>query len=309
MRRRAFLQSAIASAACVTIAREARAMTSEEIAERAQEYQRKALEHFPLKIVEATGDAALARWQELKSAGGVSPVVLGESLGNLLDPFGSDAPEPPQPVDDILRAAASMKFPDDLLKEQRAQEEESIAILKAELAGNPKAKLPIITRSDGVATRTLSRDETIAAMLQEHQEPPLGNWPDTPNASMGLTVASELLSGKPFPKVYIGVAPTDDWTTIPAILRWGGWNACPAAEYHVAALRKWRDNYGAELIGLSFDTMNLRVAIKPKTREEALALAREQYIYCSDIIDQGSETYSALAADLIANDWWYFWWD
>jgi hypothetical protein len=53
----------------------------------------------------------------------------------------------------------------------------------------------------------------------------------------------------------------------------------------------------------------LRVASRPKTRKEALALARDQYIYCTDLIDQGGGTYSALAADLMANDWWHFWWD
>jgi hypothetical protein len=71
----------------------------------------------------------------------------------------------------------------------------------------------------------------------------------------------------------------------------------------------WRDRYGIELVGMSFDTINVRVAAKPKTREEALALARDQYTYCADIVDQGVQTFSALAADLMANDWWYFWWD
>jgi hypothetical protein len=146
-------------------------------------------------------------------------------------------------------------------------------------------------------------------MQAERYEPPLGEWPATPNPSAGLSVAHNLLTRKPLPKVYIGLAPTDDWTAIPAFLRWGGWNDCPRAEYHIAALRTWRDRYGAELVGINSDTINLRVATKPKTREEALALAREQYIYCADSIDQGVGTLSALAADLMADDWWYFWWD
>jgi hypothetical protein len=105
------------------------------------------------------------------------------------------------------------------------------------------------------------------------------------------------------------LVPTDDWTTVPAHLRWGGWNACPAPEYHIAALRAWRDRFGAELVGLAFDTMNLRVARRPQTRPEALDIAREQYLYCSDIVDQGVGTLSALAATLMASDWWFFWWD
>ena len=60
---------------------------------------------------------------------------------------------------------------------------------------------------------------------------------------------------------------------------------------------------------MNASTINLRVATRPKTREEALALAREHYVYCADVIDQGFPSYSALAAYLMANDWWYFWWD
>jgi hypothetical protein len=38
-------------------------------------------------------------------------------------------------------------------------------------------------------------------------------------------------------------------------------------------------------------------------------LAREQYLYCGDIVDQGTGTLSRLATALMADDWWYFWWD
>jgi hypothetical protein len=55
--------------------------------------------------------------------------------------------------------------------------------------------------------------------------------------------------------------------------------------------------------------MNLTVARKPQSRDEAIALAREQYAYCADIVDQGVGTISQLAKDLMAYDWWYFWWD
>jgi Domain of unknown function (DUF4253) len=77
----------------------------------------------------------------------------------------------------------------------------------------------------------------------------------------------------------------------------------------VAALRSWRDRFGAELIGLSLDRMDLRVASRPNTREQGLELAREHYVYCRDIVDQGEGTLSSLAERLFADDWWNFWWD
>jgi hypothetical protein len=71
-----------------------------------------------------------------------------------------------------------------------------------------------------------------------------------------LTLATESLTGSPLRTAQLVVLPTDDWTTIPAYLNWGNWNGCPAPEYHIAALRPWRDRFGAELIGLSHDVMN-----------------------------------------------------
>lgn len=291
-------------------------MTPDEIKRRVEEYRREALAKFPLKLIETTGDQALAKWQELKLSGQGTPVVLGgvderNAFDNLLTPFGPNGPNipPPQSVDEILRAAAGINFPGDLAKRKNAASKTALVRFKADLAAEPDMPLPQIVEMKDGRSRTYSREEALAAMLTEPREPPLGEWPATPDPSPELSVAYDVLKGTPLAKIYIGIAPTNDWTTIPAYLRWGGWNDCPAAEYHVAALRQWRDRYGAELIGMSFDTINLRVSKKPASRDEALALAHDQHIYCSDIIDQGVQTYRALAADLMANDWWYFWWD
>lgn len=55
--------------------------------------------------------------------------------------------------------------------------------------------------------------------------------------------------------------------------------------------------------------LSIRVARKPVARSEAIELARVQYAYCNDIVDQGTESLSSLAAELMAHDWWFFWWD
>lgn len=281
-----------------------------------QEFRKQALANFPLKLIETAGDKALETWQQLKSAGQGSPVILGVdddggSFRNLLEPFGPPWPNMPplRSVEAILTAAAGIKFPEDLVKSNQAEAAASLDRLKAMLAANPNMPLPTITEKKDGETKTLSREESLAAMLREAGEPPLGDWPEITEGSTGPSIISDSQTGKPYPKVYIGVAPTDDWTTIPAYLRWGGWNSCPAPEYHVAALRHWRDRYGAELVGMSFDTIDLRVTTRPKTREEALALAHDYHAYCPDIIGQGVGTYRALAAAQMATDWWFFWWD
>lgn len=65
----------------------------------------------------------------------------------------------------------------------------------------------------------------------------------------------------------------------------------------------------AELIALTADTVELRVSRRPANRDEALALALDQYVYCYDIVDQGTETVDALSAVLECSDYWIFWWD
>jgi len=139
--------------------------------------------------------------------------------------------------------------------------------------------------------------------------PPIGTWPDAPQpAGPGLSVVYDL-KGKPLDRVHILLIPTQEGAAVPAFLRWGGWNACPAPEYQVAALRAWHERYGAELIGISGDVINLRVARRPTTRDAAMDLAREQYLYCEDIVDQGVGALAPLAATLMQEDWWFFWWD
>jgi hypothetical protein len=158
-----------------------------------------------------------------------------------------------------------------------------------------------------IAGRIRHPDDMIGQRTIELAE--VGEWPTTVPEMPQLSVAVDPRSGAPLAQVYIVTVPTDDWTTIPAYLRWGNWNDCPAPEYHVAALRSWRDRFGAELIGLGHDVMNIRVKRRPTTRAEALDLAREQYSYCSDIVEQGVGSLSALAAALMEHDWWFFWWD
>lgn len=291
-------------------------MAAQDTSRGAQEDRQEAFEHFPFRLFETTGRNALAKWRELKSSGEGSPVILGggEDLHSIMDqvtPFAADAMDAPSPqsVEEILAAASAIRFPDDLARHKKAEQKAALEQLKAALAANPDMPVPQINKIENGKTRTYSRDEAIALMESDSHEPVLGEWPVSPIPSLGLSIARDLVSRKLLPRVYIALVPTDDWTTIPAYLRWGGWNDCPAPEYHVAAMRHWRDHYGAELVGINADTINVWAPRRPGTREEALGLAREQYIYCEDIIDQGIGTYRALAADLMANDWWYFWWD
>jgi hypothetical protein len=137
----------------------------------------------------------------------------------------------------------------------------------------------------------------------------LGEWPEEEVEEMSLTVPKDTLSGRFHKEVYILSIPTNRAYEVPAYFGYGDWNECPGPEEHVGIWRYWYEKYGAKIIVITSDTIECTVERPPTTREEALALAREQFFYCADIVTQGVQTVSALAACLIKSKYWFFWWD
>jgi hypothetical protein len=137
-----------------------------------------------------------------------------------------------------------------------------------------------------------------------------GEWPMSIQGMGDFSLPRKILSPDEFHEsVDIGLVPTQNSWEVPAQLSFGGWNDCPSPHKQVAVLRYWNHTYGAELVGLSSDVLEMQVARRPATREDAVQLAQEQYWFCYDIVDQGVRTIENLAATLLASDIWYFWWD
>lgn len=97
---------------------------------------------------------------------------------------------------------------------------------------------------------------------------------------------------------------------VPARLAWSGAvNYDLSGAQHLSVLRRWGQRYGANLLTLGFDTIELLVERPPVGKDEALAVAREQFAYCPDIVWQGVGTIGSLAATQARSSLWYFWWD
>ncbi len=156
-----------------------------------------------------------------------------------------------------------------------------------------------------------SRKADIEAEAAEFGEDPdlQGEWPGERVPKGEISLHRDVLSRQVRPVCTIGLAEVDAPWKLPAVLGYGGWNDCPMPEVHCAFFRHWADRYGAEPVGVSHDVIECTVAQPPQTEEEAMALAWEQYWYCYDIVEQGCETISVLAASLIRSPYWYFWWD
>lgn len=103
----------------------------------------------------------------------------------------------------------------------------------------------------------------------------------------------------------VKVPVTEPWR-IWAYLPYGGWNACPKVSEHMAVSKYLYEQYGAYPAALSYDTIDYAVE---KPAEDLEKLANEIGTYCYDIVEQGCETYSALALELQNSRIWNLWWD
>jgi len=93
-----------------------------------------------------------------------------------------------------------------------------------------------------------------------------------------------------------------------------GWSG-PANYYDdsgefAVVVRTWEDRFGARVVGLGPDTLQLSVAAPPTTREQALRVAAEHFASCPDSVWQGGyKNLEDYAESLIDQNCWRFWWD
>jgi hypothetical protein len=131
-------------------------------------------------------------------------------------------------------------------------------------------------------------------------------WPETVAHRATFQVLGHLAT-QPTSAV-LALVPTTVPYEVPAHLRFGGWNDCPPPDVHVSAFRDWHERFGAEPVVMASDTVELLVRNPAATREQALELARFQHAYCPDLVAKGLQSIEALAATLLGDPRWYFWW-
>lgn len=228
---------------------------------------------FPYATYKVAGVEALATWGRLKAAGEGYPFIVGppESADQVAEAADLNGGTTAA----VLVAGAALSFPREMMDQH------------------------VLELREAAAEFGETYDETYR----------LGTWPARVNPNRGAELTRDVLTGDPYPEVLIVVLPTPDPVEAIAMLRYGGWNACPPPELHAAAFRSWGERFGFEPVCVGPDIIEGRVTRRPADRDAALALARELFAYCPDIVDQGTDDIATLAAILMVSDWWFFWWD
>jgi Domain of unknown function (DUF4253) len=107
----------------------------------------------------------------------------------------------------------------------------------------------------------------------------------------------------------IGLIPARHGWEVPGLLSWGGAvNYDLDGAHHVAVLRSWQQHYGAELVTLTRDQIELLVAHPPRDPATMVQVAVEMLGYCPDLDVQGTGMVAVLANE-VAHRRWSFWWD
>jgi len=76
-----------------------------------------------------------------------------------------------------------------------------------------------------------------------------------------------------------------------------------------AVLRSWEDRFGARVVSVGFNTLELSVSAPPADREHALHVAAEHWAFCPDNVVQGPGDLHGYAEQILGSHAWSFWWD
>jgi hypothetical protein len=94
-----------------------------------------------------------------------------------------------------------------------------------------------------------------------------------------------------------------------AIMKYAGTNGLNydiTTEDIIAKYKKWDSEFGIRIIGIGPDFCECQIV---NTDIDYPKLAEEVYEFCSDVVEQGTETVEKLAEEMEASETIYLWWD
>ena len=134
-----------------------------------------------------------------------------------------------------------------------------------------------------------------------------GAWPEDGEPNEGFALPFDPATDAPFDEIVLALLPCARSGDVPATL--GLVSAgLPDVATLGAALARWHDAHGAEIVGVAGAMMELAVERPPQDRESALALARERSAICP-ALPASAGSLSALAATLLHSGSWFLFWE
>lgn len=108
----------------------------------------------------------------------------------------------------------------------------------------------------------------------------------------------------------LGLVDTRRAADVPALLGWTGMiNTTNDIAAISAVLRSWEDRFGARLVTLGFDSLELAVAAPPTNSDRALRVAAEHLAFCRENFSKQPGDLRAFSQGLVNTPRWRFWWD
>jgi hypothetical protein len=163
-----------------------------------------------------------------------------------------------------------------------------------------REKVPVLGVQEWFAQRAKSDPERFKA--------PAGEWNDT--APTREVYEALTLKGYPGPRpwCYFLFVPVKNQFETLEVLNFGGFGECPTAEQHAVILSYWNKKYDARLFTVTPNMIEMDVMKPPQNQEEAMKLAKEQFLYAPDTVHKGAGSVEALASGLIDGNRWTFTW-
>ncbi|MER7077834.1 protein of unknown function [Saccharopolyspora kobensis] len=136
-----------------------------------------------------------------------------------------------------------------------------------------------------------------------------------PAPAGNLLADPDILANQQLPKfidedIRLALIPVHRGADVLTALGWSG------AANHVsrtaglsAMARSWEERFGARLLRLGPDRLDLSVAAPPQDPDHAAAVAAEHWTFCPDRILQETGTIEAYAQEIRGRRTWSFWWE
>jgi hypothetical protein len=230
---------------------------------------------------------------------GYYPVIRGAAEDHLPDALDHDPAA-------ILAAAPAGNVREVLMPRLR-ERVESFEAFVDELPEKYQAELRAAMKMDPPDFDALAAAVDQSGMHCFGGKSALPSWPAEPKPRPRLKFhTTSECKGKPIAMTLVRLKKSYE---LPAYLNFGGWNDCPEPALQVAVLREWREKYNAIPICMTGDVLEFMLSKPPQTQEQAMQLAAEQWIFCDDIVGQGTQSVQSLAISLWQSKTWFFWWD